>query len=528
MSRTQRDRYRKKLGELLSHADDEEFCQLVWALDALQSDRVAAASPWIEFPSEAATTTIGSKLALHKWELEALVSELLITPKYKPHEGKNRHLNCRHFDSGARAVNFLRTLEAAEAGIYLKRFSILLEMHRLGQRQFPWQRGYSNAPQFYRAAFLYNHGECAAFFERSFGISINDFSLIGFALFSAFMSRPLLPRACPLGELGVSRSAFDAALGLLSRPLVAARREARETIDHASGSSRLPVAYQPSFLRRFPLIEFGGKDARLRAPLLQLILLRITSGIYYDLVRGNANLRNESSERFELYCAEYIAAMMPRFDVSRGRTYRYGNAAIQTPDILVKDGGEVTVAVECKATKLTFNAQFAEAPEVEAKRGYDEIAKGVFQIWRYFSHVRRGVIATDSVRADARGLVLTLDTWFVMSRELQEKVLDTAVEFASRDQEIRPEDRRDVVFCAVQDLEATLSESNEEGFLRAMAAAGEGRFVGWLLPKIREELEGNTPIRKPYPFDVGNVLPWWRNVQEIGTPLDTSTSPSRP
>ena len=85
--------------------------------------------------------------------------------------------------------------------------------------------------------------------------------------------------------------------------------------------------------------------------------------------------------------------------------------------------------MECKATKLTFPAQFADDPIAEAKIGYDEIAKGVFQLWRYFSHARRGIVSTDAVRADAYGMVLTLDTWLVMSRELQEQVLGTAAIF---------------------------------------------------------------------------------------------------
>jgi hypothetical protein len=70
MSRLQRERHLKKLDELLSKADDEAFCQLVWAIDALQSDRVGEASPFIRFPGEAATMDIMSDRLIHKWELD--------------------------------------------------------------------------------------------------------------------------------------------------------------------------------------------------------------------------------------------------------------------------------------------------------------------------------------------------------------------------------------------------------------------------------------------------------------------------
>jgi len=136
MSRLNRDRYRKKLHKLLSRSNVEKFVQMVWAIDALQSGRAEAASRCIRFPAEAATDDITSKFAVHKWDLETLVCQLLITPKDRLREGRNRHTNCSLFNAGATAVNHLRALENAESGIYLRRFSILNEMHRIGQRQF--------------------------------------------------------------------------------------------------------------------------------------------------------------------------------------------------------------------------------------------------------------------------------------------------------------------------------------------------------------------------------------------------------
>jgi hypothetical protein len=507
MSLLNRDRYRKKLQDLLERAEDEAFFEMVWAINALQSGRVQPASRLIKFPAEAATSEFSSRFSIHRWELETLIGQLLITPKISRRAGPNRITNCRLFAAGATAVNYLRKLEDAEAGIYLKHFSVLNEMHRIGQRQFAWQRGYRNAAQLYRYAYIYGQGQCAEYFTRTYGLTMNEFSLIGFGLFSSLQDRPWLLRPFSMVELGIAPPKMEAALTLLSTPIGVARREA-PLMAQPKNSASLPVAYQPSILRRFPIVTFGQGSQRLRAPLPELILLRVTSGVYYDLIKGEPHLRNEASDRFERYSAEYIAAMMRRFDVGRGYKYKVGKRVVDTPDILIRDCGEVVIAVECKATKLTFAAQYGDDPTAGAKRAYDEIAKGIFQLWRYFSHVRRGIVTKDVVRSEARGVVLTIDTWLVMSPDLHKEVLATANGLADDDRDITAEDRRTVVFCAIQDLETALTYSDEDSLLRALTAANEDRFLGWRLPDIRSKIEGDTAEPKPFPFQLDEVLPW--------------------
>ena len=119
MSLMNRDRYRKKMRDLLSRSPDEDFFEMVWAIDALQSDRSDIAARYLQFPAEAATTDLDSKLAIRKWDLETLIGQLLVTPKRERRaNGPNRITNCRLFHTGATAVSYLRELENAESGIF--------------------------------------------------------------------------------------------------------------------------------------------------------------------------------------------------------------------------------------------------------------------------------------------------------------------------------------------------------------------------------------------------------------------------
>jgi hypothetical protein len=505
------DLYHKKLRTLLSRAEDEAFFQMIWAIDALQSDRVEAAAKCLRYPAEAATAKFPAPYSLHKWELETLIGQLLITPKAAWRPGPNRVANCTQFNTGAMAVNLLRKVENIEAGHSLEAWGLFQEMNRLGYRQFEWQQGYVNLPNLYRYAYIYGQGECAEYFQQSYGISINQFSLTSFALYATLRSEPAIKRATSLETFGITPSIAEATLQRLSKKIGQAREEAC-SINRSMTAKyglMLPTGYRPSLLRQYPVIAFGNNGERLRAPLPDLVLLRATAGLFYDIVGGPSRLRNDVSQRFESYSAEYIEVMLPTATVKRSHQYKRVGNNIDTPDVLVlNDSGEVVLSVECKATRLAFETQFAKDPIAEGKSEYDEIAKGIFQIWRYYSHSRRGLTG-DAISADACGIVLTLNTLLMIRPDLYQHVFAAAEVYASKESEISAEDRRRIVICSIKDFEYVLARSDEDLFFRTILAAGEPAYAGWLLSSVHQELAGENSVLKPFPFDLGQVLPWW-------------------
>jgi hypothetical protein len=201
---------------------------------------------------------------------------------------------------------------------------------------------------------------------------------------------------------------------------------------------------------------------------------------------------------------------MKRFDV-RG-AYRYGpkGGQFDSPDILIRDQSNLVIVAECKATKLTYLAQFAENPFEAAKKQYAQLAKGIFQIWRFFSHVRRGVVKED-LATDYHALVVTLDPFMQISRDPQNNVVAEANALADEDGNIAPEDRKFVVICPIFDLEAILARSTEDSLLASLKASSEEKYQGWMLINVHRDRgavkEFGDP--KPYPFDLDSVLPWW-------------------
>ena len=508
MSHVRRNLFRGKLTDLLAIADDEAFFILVWATFAIQSGRSEKARPMLLFPPEAATSDIASKFAVHPWKLETMLNEVLTTPKLKLMPGRpNRRLDCRQFGAIARVTNALTGLENAEDGLTLKRIDVIREMHRLTQRQFEWQRGFLSYPQLYRAGFIYGGNLTRAFFADANGFTIEDFSLTCFALRGMFMDKPIVGRRGGLDAIGISEETLDAIFALISIPHASARKRALEL--RSSGGH---TAYKRSLFREYPCVAFGTARERVHSPLPDLLTLRGTSGLFYDVIKGSDNVKNEISRRFETYCQELLGHMLPSHVVKGSYKYPLRKNRIDTPDVLVYEGGMISLIVECKATRMSYEARFSEDPLGDARRGYEETANGVFQIWRFVSHHRRGLLGQERLRNDVKGIVLTLDTWLSMAHPMQADVLVLARTMsAAKDPDIIAADQIPVIFCPVDEFEYTLSVATEASFFQSVNAATEERFQGWQLSGVHDEIAPEASARNDYPFKdrVAEVFPWW-------------------
>jgi hypothetical protein len=512
--------FRKKLNKQLALASDEGFIQLLWAVNGIQSEtRPNTEGVLLPFDEEFITTDVANKRYVYKWMIETLANEKLTVP----HESKIRNnqekvLDTRHLQNAINAANTLRSLENSEDGKRVKGTDRLVEMSRIASQQFAWQRGYLNKAQFYRNTYIYGQGACADYFLDKHGISINQFSLIGFALFAHLSQSPWAPDNLDISQVGMTQAELSRTLEIISLPMDSARVEATRL-----RRDRWPTAYKKSLLRQYPCIRFGNAPERIRAPLPQLILERVTSGIFYDVVGGGGDIRNDYGKRFEEYCISLLSAMLPEAIWESESKYKFRKNLIDTPDIRCKREGKVALVIECKSSRMSLEARYGEDPLSE--RGYDDLVKAVYQLWRYFSHCRRG-LCFDVVTREAVGMVLTLDTWLMMAKPLQQEIMAKAVEMAAnKDADIIDEDRRPVMFTTSPDLESTLQSATVETFLKAVSANSDPEYFGWLLALVHDKFKDPDHSEQIFPFrkELGVILPWWSDLEKaIGTINDTA------
>jgi hypothetical protein len=512
-----RDKAKKRLRDILSLASDEPFVMLVWAVDALQSGREDRAKLFLTYPPEAVVTKITDTFFVFKWMLETLTNELFSTAKKRvSQKGRNRLLNCSKFEAMATCYNALRKLEDAEDGMRPAHFSILDSMYRLTQRQFEWQRGFLSLSQLYRALYLYGGDTSKLHFWNTYGVSNVDFFNCGFGFYALCQDYPGFKVDVDLTNVEISNSARDQALAMMARSQADMRNEAARI--RGSGA----VAYRPSILRRTPLVLFGKSNEVARSPLPQLILQRITVGVYYDLVGGPPKIWHEIGTRFEKYSLDLLQAMLP--DAAPEGSFKYKfKKTVDSPDIFLLKAGAVEVVVECKAKKMSIVAKYSTNPLEDARLGFSEIIKGIVQIWRFFSHCRRNS-EIKSVAPDAIGLLLTLDPWLEMSN-YRSRVLDEAHKLADQiDTEISNEDRRRILFCSIDDLENTLERASSASFKKAVTESGKPDFNGWMLSKIHEATTDNNDLINIYPFEekIFELNPSWKKVVDTKNEADTS------
>lgn len=503
-----RDRARNKLKKLLAISNDAAFFRMIWAIDQLQNGDPEVAVKHLQHPPEAVGADITSRYRVHSWTMETLVNELLITGKQGPlMRLPSRTLNCSSFNAAVAVINALHHWEDAEAGVWLRDHNIKLEMHRIAQRQFEWQRGFFNLPQFYRSAFLFNFPAADTLFQVRYGVPIADFVRCGVAVSLFFAREPFMALKADLSWAEVTPEVRDATLNL-----VTLRHNDARTIASALRAPPGHVAYKPSVLRQHPGVVFDGDGAGLAcAPLWELMIQRVTSGVYYDLQGADGSIRNEIARRFEAYSEALIRGFLPDIEITP--EVSYNNDRNRTPDLLLGTGGSLFAAVECKATKMSVQAKFSDRPLDEAQRGYDEMVKAVFQVWRFFSHQRRGIGPSISpVAPEAVGLILTLDGWLTMFGSMRSEIIQRARSHAARtDAQMLEEDMRPIVFCPIDDFESTLSRASVGTFVAALRAAATPEYIGYHLSSVHRELQPDEPPQKPYPFknQLTEVLPWW-------------------
>ncbi|MBR9653599.1 hypothetical protein IT775_21030 [Thalassobius aquimarinus] len=171
--------HKKALLKLLSCAKDEDFLQLLWATNILQTQNAEHGLRFLDrntVPPEAIGAEVPNPAAIYKWEIETLANEVLTTQKKRGPQVKWLYNN--HYGNALACAGRLRKLENKELKLGGFKKDIWLELARIANRQFPWQVGSDNLSNIYRHVFVYGQGKCAEQFEQRYGVSIADFTRV--------------------------------------------------------------------------------------------------------------------------------------------------------------------------------------------------------------------------------------------------------------------------------------------------------------------------------------------------------------
>ncbi|WP_375208380.1 hypothetical protein [Hyphomonas jannaschiana] len=496
------------MNRILANCQSDRFLQMVWAIDGIQSSRCDRAAKFIEHTNDFVTTDLTSRYFVHKWSLEDLCNSYFSIRSAKKSPAA---VDCLAIGSWVSLINEQHSVQDAEAGVYLRSKNIFDELTRIGHKQFDWQIGFFNVPQFYRAAFLFFGPDSSNFFSERYGIALDRFVLVGFALFSQFATHPFVVLPPDLTQLGVTSEEFDGCLRLIARNVDTAYSDATELHRGFPSSS-----FRPSILRSRPCIILE-QDSKIACPLIDLLLLRITDGIYFDLMAdASGNIRTEIGQRFELYVNNLISSYFPEIQIMP--EFRYGGRAARrdSPDFLLENDGRLRLLIECKAKKMTIESRYSDWPSDRLPSDAEEIAKGIFQIWRFVADCESGRVPDRGPIEGVLASIVTLESWTNLSQNRRERLFARANALADEhSSQIEERHRVPVSFCEIKDLERLLRDASTESLLSTFEQAATPAFQGWHLSSIHSQQFPEQRAQRDYPFkdNLGEFLPWWNNEQ---------------
>lgn len=514
--RASKSYFKNKLKKCLKRTRLRDLLIQVWSVENLRRGTPEVASRFLRFPRDAVSANPGTPYFIAPWTLETLINEALVNQSASPNT--RRYLDTSRWESFARLYNLVNDIENSESLDDIPDSGIVDAVPRIGWRQFGWQTGYQSSQRYFRAWWLYNFSEASEFFQESYGITVERFGFVGFAVASQLISHPAVKIDAKLHEIGIKEEERDAFFKLVSLGETEAKKEAR-----AQRRGRGQIAYKPSLLRAWPMIEVGGEAF---CPLPELLHLRVSDGIFYNLV-GSDDLRRIIAERFEAYVAEVTQHYMPGFRILKETQYGPRSRSRATPDLrITTNKNEICAIIECKARRIPFKVMSSPDPYIEHEDIYTELVKGVIQVWRYVSDLRTGSADDDwPFNEGVVGVVLMLEPWLQMHAGTIRKILDAAAVDRGKYPDIAEEDQIPIAFVAVDDWEYSIRQTDADGFIRALSLHATADKAGYLLDSSVQEIKAeHGPSVGDYDYRAGiaRVTDWWADLEQGRVPGGSS------
>lgn len=305
------------------------------------------------------------------WELELLARELIINGELLvPSTTKKSAIDI------SEAVNHVRSISEriSEQNIKSTEDAIVAILPLLHQ-QLPWS-GDNHFARIIRYARIMGNPIMANAVEEHLHISVTDLLKIGFAVAGALQNKPVVHRSNYSLTPGIAPDAENVFFALTAEEIGVLRKEtkARQSYDR-----RWAYTYNP--LRGKPLVYDKRNPDILYGPVPQLMLWRITDGLYYDLI-CQKDILKAFATAYEHYIGDVLHTALGTtgFKIIEETTYHVGKDKRAGADWHISDSTG-HVFVECKMKRLTLPAK-ASGDGEEIQKDLTHLADAIFQNYK--------------------------------------------------------------------------------------------------------------------------------------------------
>lgn len=355
------------------------------------------------------STTGPIRRHVYPWDLDILARELVLNA------GTGGSRSLKRWNDLAVALNHVRRLD----GVAFERdgvpqVDVMFEIHRIANRQFPWQTNIGVNPMM-RAFKVFGAAAVEAIVIRELGMTTRQFILLGAAVNGHFLKGWGMSTNQDYSVLGISREASDA---FFKRITCTIKELKAETVKQQSYDRDWLYAWNP--LEASPLVSFDPTfPDRVICPIPRYLTRRVSAGIFYDLVKS-ADFDNQFGNSFQSYVGEVIrmTCPSPRFTIRAEESYYVGNNKMHGVDWILSDSTG-HLFIEAKTKRLTVNAK-TRADAVALNKELLVMATAIVQNYRNITDALDGKTSWIPDGLAIFPLVLTLEDWFIISPRVGE------------------------------------------------------------------------------------------------------------
>jgi hypothetical protein len=464
-----------------------------WAIEAMRDGLDEAARRRLKIPGSPADHHIGGEFFVPPWSVDAIIREKLFLG---PAEEGTKRLDLRSWSGVAKLLNVYTALSNAESVMDYSPSGVLAAMPRLFWPQYDWQLGTSNMFRIGRAWHVYATDEGKAAFFAKHGIDLEIFLKVGFGIYAGSAEYPAI-RAGYLSPLGTTNTQLHQVRQIIGNTLEGHYEWARSTCN-----PDIPRDFLRSVTKERPIFEVSDSKGRAYCvPSRSNLMLRITDGLYYDIV-SDPDARRRSGEAFECLCLKVVQHYADAsISVEPERKTTYGMSA----DILVEDNTTSTgLIIECKIRRIPQRVLTSPDPFEECADAFDDVVKGIVQIWRTYHELY------SASPMSMAGVVLQYDPWTILGNAFVSKLFDSAHEKANA-LGIPASDRIPVAMVGYSDFESLFRQHEYFDIFEAARDWDTEKFHGWELAGVLRVKKPSKGTKSAFDYEklVTAAVPWW-------------------
>lgn len=486
--------YLRKLHKLLECAKRTDFLEAIWVLNRSSTHKNLHQPRGYHYPPQCFSDDFSDPHRVHPWELETLVLEIF---RVTFRQGR-RILDVRSWNAIAALVNTLRSVENYQTN-HVQGHHILNVMHRLLYRQLVWQDHPKLTPALaVRWWSIISSNGLREIFERKNGVSLQSFIRCSLGWNELLKGTPFSGNLPGIPELGVTDDEAQKISDLLSISPAELEKGAIRTYAPYN-----ELAYRTNPLRLKPIVKFqkSGQSTFIR-PIEQLLTWRLSSGLYYDVV-SEPTAPNLIATAFENYVRRLINAKFPKLVVRSDFNYGTAQNPIFSPDVVVLDGEQVLLVIECKSKKATASIQLELRSDEQLKTEIRELAKGRVQINRFHLAVYEGRVPGLRAATKIGKIVVTLDDWLFWGDQMLDEISHSAEELEHRTGHNTENVDPFVEFCNCAELENIVSRYTQDEILGLLL---EVRPFEYRRHRLREYFVAKMNIQREYGYPLKEEL----------------------